>query len=215
MVFLRGRPFRGVGFLWHKSLNSYVECLSSSADGRVVAHKLHVNKHSILLFNLYFPCFNYSVAYKNELTSLCGFIENVLMSNSYDAVLMLGDNNFDIVRGHIGFDILNNILQSADLCACDYLIDNGAVIHTYVNTALQSASRIDHIFISNFLHPCIQCVKVIDSGANNSDHRPVQCVLNFSVAWHDLNVLTAPNCTSIKNNNQYKLRWDKGNLTLL
>src|SRR5215469_12971373 len=44
-------------------------------------------------------------------------------------------------------------------------------------------------------------------------NRPVQCVLNFSVAWHDLNVLTATNYTSIKNNSQYKLRWDKGNLT--
>jgi len=39
---LRGRPFRGVCVLWHKSLGSAVSCVDCSENSRVVIIKIEI-----------------------------------------------------------------------------------------------------------------------------------------------------------------------------
>ena len=69
---LQGRPYGGIGYMWHKSLNNFIEFLSSGCDGRIIAFKLHFNGFIILLFNVYFPCCDNSVAYRNDLNLIIG-----------------------------------------------------------------------------------------------------------------------------------------------
>jgi hypothetical protein len=50
--FVSGRPFGGVGFLWHKSLNRYMEFVKNDAEGRCSVFKLRLQSNTLLLFNL-------------------------------------------------------------------------------------------------------------------------------------------------------------------
>ena len=52
---LQGRPYGGMGYLWHKSLNNCIQFLSCGCDGRIMSFKLNFAGLLILLFNVYFP----------------------------------------------------------------------------------------------------------------------------------------------------------------
>ena len=65
---LKGRPFGGVGFLWHKCFDSNIQVLSNDPAGRWLVIKLNINLRSILLFNVYFPCFESGAKYRSEIT---------------------------------------------------------------------------------------------------------------------------------------------------
>ena len=52
---LRGCPFGGVGFLWHKCFNRNIQVLKSDPCGRCLVIKLNIESKAILLFNLYLP----------------------------------------------------------------------------------------------------------------------------------------------------------------
>lgn len=59
------RPFGGVGFLWHNSLNQSMEFVKSDSDGRCCAFRLkHSADRIMLLVNLYLPCADNSAAYE-------------------------------------------------------------------------------------------------------------------------------------------------------
>ena len=181
---LRGRPFGGVGILWHRSLNSFITPIAKSDDGRCIAVKLSYGGSELLLINVYFPCFNPSVEYREDVSVLCAFIENILMSNAYRDVIIFGDTYFDLSPNLAGFNILNSMLVCWNIVSCDDLptssIDplatnhKGGVIHTYFNQALNSSSRIDHFFVSSHLSDRVSSVSVIDQPAlNMSDHRSI------------------------------------------
>ena len=53
---LKGSPFGGVAFLWHKSLNRYFKFVQSDPNGRCLVFTLKCDHKSILIFNLYLPC---------------------------------------------------------------------------------------------------------------------------------------------------------------
>ena len=142
---LRSRPFSGVAFLWHKSLNGFIQYIGCSSDGRCIVIKLTMHNIELLIFNVYFPCFNHSIEYRDELCSLTGYIDNIINCNSCNEIVILGDTNFDIIVGHPGYDILNSLLCTLNMSPCDDLVNNGVKTDTYVNEALHSSSRIDHV----------------------------------------------------------------------
>ena len=94
---LTGRPFGGVGFLWHKYFDSNFQVLSNDPAGRCLVIKLNVlnvNSRSILLFNVYFQCFESGADYPSEITYYMSFIENILDTVSHTDVIILGNTNF-------------------------------------------------------------------------------------------------------------------------
>src|ERR1700759_2817028 len=117
-------------------LTSSIHCYRK----RCIAIKLKFNNVTFIIFNVYFPSYYDSYLYRDEISSLTGFIENVLLCNTYDKIIILGDTNFDINLNNAGFKIFNSLLTNADLCACDDLVQ-GPVINTYANDALGSTSR--------------------------------------------------------------------------
>ena len=46
---IRGRPFRGVAFLWHNLLNKYIQVLKVDSSGRCIALKMQSNFVQYLL----------------------------------------------------------------------------------------------------------------------------------------------------------------------
>ena len=166
---LAGRPFGGVGFLWHKSFNSMIQYIAHDADGRCIIIKLVYNNCSFMLINVYFPCYSDCPIYRAEIASLSGFIENTLLCNTFDNVIILGDTNFDVDVNNAGYNILKSLLSDMDVSACDDLVQ-GTLYDTYFNEALGSSSRIDHFFVSNSLKHNVHEVGVLDSNCNYSDH---------------------------------------------
>lgn len=78
------------------------------------------NNRIYILFSVYFSCFNESSDYGDEIVSLCGFIENILVNNSFHEIIILGDTNFDLNIHNAGYNIFSSLL--CDMCACDVLV---------------------------------------------------------------------------------------------
>ena len=90
---IRGRPLGGVGFLWHNSIN--VQFIGCDHSNRCSVVKCTLNNKVFILFNVYFPCFENTIVYKDEISSITGYIENVLNCQSFDEIMILDDTNFD------------------------------------------------------------------------------------------------------------------------
>ena len=75
---IRGRPYGGVAFLWHISLNKYIQVLHGDVSGRCLTIKVQSGTKSLVLFNIYFPCSESSSKYRAEISFYLGFMENIL-----------------------------------------------------------------------------------------------------------------------------------------
>ena len=118
------------------------------------------------------PCCEASAEYRAEIAFYVGFIENVLSAITFTDVIIMGDMNFEVSNSNSGYDLLKSLLSSYSIVDCDELIV-GRNRHTYVNEALGHMSCVDHFFVTSERRSSIQESRVIDSGANTSDHRPV------------------------------------------
>ena len=91
--------------------------------------------------------------------------------------------NFEVSNSNSGYDLFKSLLPSYSIVDCDEFIV-GRNRYTYVNKALGHMSCIDHFFVPPELRSSIQESRVIDSGANTSDHSPVELhiqLLKFTV----------------------------------
>ena len=87
---LRGRPFGGVAFLWHKCLASHISYVGSDGDGRYNAIRLTINRRVIILFVVYFPCLSSKERYKTNLSQCFGCINSVISLSSGSDVVIMG-----------------------------------------------------------------------------------------------------------------------------
>ena len=198
-----GRPFGGVGFMWHSSLNAAVQPIACDSDRRCTVIKLTYNNKIFIVFNAYFPCFSHTVEHRDEISSLCGFIEDIISNTVFTDIIILADCNFDLNLNNAGYAIFSSLLTRAGLCACDDLVQ-GPNINTYANEALMSSSRIDHFFVSIALKPHISKVCVVESNCNFSDHRPISMCLAVDSAPLAKRATAKPIKPTL-----FKVRWDK------
>jgi len=212
---LKGRPYGGVAFLWHKSINGFIVPISSSPDGRCIVIQMRFGNMEFLLFNVYFPCYDNSQAYKDEISLLTAFIESTLTSNRYSEAIIMGDMNFDITPGHAGYDIFNSLLCNANMSSCDDLVNGSIFTPTYFNEALKASSRIDHFFVSNELKHCVNSATVIVNDALCfSDHRPISLHLDLAKSSLYVQAINVQRTTIAQEKPKtYRLRWDKGSLS--
>src|SRR5215475_3307357 len=74
---------------------------------------------------------------------------------------------------------------------------------------MASGSLIDHFAVSGQLYGNIMKVKIIESGANLSDHRPLTCEL-FVHGFESAGTKCAGN---MSRSDTYSFRWDKADLS--
>jgi len=181
-----------------------MQLIKHDDEGRCSVFKLRFNNRSILLFNVYLPCADSSIEYRNEVGFYVGFISDMIESVEHTDVIIMGDFNFDINESKSGYVAFAPLLQEFNLSFCDDLLTSGDV-YTYVNVDLGQHSRIDHFIVSSQLRQAVHSVEIIDSSLNFSDHRPIS--LHLSIAS-----LPSNSFCSTSNKLTYKLRWDKGSL---
>jgi len=205
----KGRPFGGVGVLWKKVLSKNVLCCGSSQDGRVVYIKLVFADCKLLLFGCYFPVYENSVAYSDEICAILGYIQSVVTENPESKVGLIGDFNFDMKlhksTGNLGFTAFCDFLYDYKLECTDALETSGKGF-TYRHVTLGHYSWLDHLFLDSSLLQKICDICIRDDSCNISDHMP----LCFA--------LTVPSLSNVTNECRKdvvrEFRWDHGNLGL-
>ena len=91
-----GRPYGGVGFVWHKSLSPFVHAVGKDSLGRCCAVTITANNRQILVINVYFPCFSQNAEYFNELSECLGFIDYTLCNGMFNDAVIIGDTKFSM-----------------------------------------------------------------------------------------------------------------------
>ena len=109
-----------------------------------------------------------------KLHECLGYIESLLLNESYSDVIICGDFNFPCNGHNIGYRSLLNIMTDFNLSHCDDLICNN-IHESYVNVALGHASLIDHFIVNARLRQLIINCEILVLPDNFSDHRPM-CV---------------------------------------
>ncbi len=101
--------------------------ISSDDAGRCQVLSLECNNNkTIKLFNVYFPCFESSAAYFNELDHCLGFIDSIVCVG--DNIIVLGDLNFRCYDVHSGFRSCSNAFSHLDISDCDSLYAQLAMV---------------------------------------------------------------------------------------
>ena len=68
-----GRPHSGVAVLWRKSLS--IKYFGNSLNNRVMAFILITVNSTICIFNVYFPCWTYTIDYSTDVAECISRIE--------------------------------------------------------------------------------------------------------------------------------------------
>ena len=87
---------------------------------------------SILLFNLYLPCYENSAEYRAKIAFYVGFIENILNTVPFSDVIILGDTNFDINDAKADYSLLKPLLLNYNIVHCDDLINGPTNVRTII-----------------------------------------------------------------------------------
>jgi len=202
--YLTGRPYGGVGLTWHKSLGNRVSILGSDSSKRCIAIKVNISDSlAVVIVNVYLPCFSSSAEYTAELGSCLGYIYTLYNHYCGCEFVICGDMNFPCDNNNAGFVQANKTLTSLSIICCDDLIVGDK--STYINDSLGHRSSLDHFFVSRKIKRDLVSLQILHSGANLSDHLPVVAKFKWSV--------TRLECGNGKNNNSFRLRWDKCNLS--
>jgi exonuclease III len=202
---LVGRPFGGVGILWNKRLSSKIQILDYDADnGKFLTIKILADPKHITITTVYFPCVGHAKDYIIGASVIIAHIENVIKNYHQASHIVAGDFNFECAKGNIGFDIFNDLVTAYNLICCDSMVSDDSVHYTYCHETLNQSSWLDHLFVSSDICQYLSRVRIIDSGANTSDHLPISCSLQLS-------------CDNVDSQNANfkrwcKDRWDKADL---
>jgi hypothetical protein len=202
---LYGRPFGGMAFLWKNYLSKFIRRIGYDAVGRSVAIKIDAGSNSILLINVYLPCYQSGPEYSAELGMCIRFINNLLASECYSGVIITGDFNFPCDLGNHEFAALNNVFAGYNIVHCDhqFVSLNRA---TYINEALGHSSTIYHFFISNRLHQFVCNADVLECVNNFSDHNPIYIMFDITFAKELV-------IKSDKKRRMFQMRWDRANIS--
>jgi len=212
--FLCGRPFGGLGLLVKKNLHAKLTIVGTHSDCRCMAVMLTLlGGYKLLIIVVYFPC-KQTNNYENVLLDCIGFLDSCIASNEADAVIIMGDMNFECSQDNLGFSVFKDFADEVNLSCCDCFWGSKNIPYTYLQESTSKSSFIDHMFLNNSLVNNIVKFYVHDSGVNFSDHLPVVCELALPVGkcckLHSGKANTSDSNTTQK---QGLRRWDKGNIS--
>ena len=209
--FLRGRPFGGVAVLVRKAIIRNIRVVGVDTNNRCLAVMITFHgDHKMLLIDVYLPCSEPSNEYRSALLDSLGFIENCIVCNDYDAMMIVGDFNFDCVDSYPGYSVFKSLCDEYKVMCCDSRAKSG-IKYTYFHESLNRYSVIDHMFIDEDAFANVIEYDTIDSGLNLSDHVPISCTLALPLCA-DLRVGSH---SRVNQQNRVKvLRWDRGDLSM-
>lgn len=179
-VYLAGESTQhnGVAVLISKNLDVNVTVIATDVIGRYIALKLEMDGRNLILLNVYFPTSGMERAQLDLLHDLGNVLEDYLGED----LVIVGDFNVCLDAlldryNHVSADVRNLMFQKELLAFLDgfSLCDVGRIrnrnrkMFTWLRGT--KASRLDYIFISEFLSGFVQAYNCYD--APFSDHRVI------------------------------------------
>ena len=184
---LKGRPYGGTGFLFHKSLSKCLRARTDLKHERVTILELNTKNENILLISAYMPYFKTDgdkeqlVEYRNVLA----FIENVMEMNPLYKFILFMDFNCNLYNAsHPYSSLVNSMIDTFDL-APNYSFIQGFdknCNYTRFDTKRNSYTLIDGILISKSLSHTIQSSSILHPPDNVSDHLPVEITIALDIS---------------------------------
>lgn len=199
---LKGRPFGGLAIFINRLLAA--SCKLVHSDDRFIC----VSCGDVLIFNVYFPCFASS---GNDLVldDLLARIADVVGNSSCKFTVIGGDFNFEFTPSHSRWKEFSSFLTACNLVTTDSLVCDPK--YTFCCSNGPAQSFIDHFVVSSNFFPSISSVKILDSGANLSDHLPI--VLSVSGSGESLFAVGGASATALPIADVQALNWQGGNLS--
>ena len=155
-----------------KTLSHRFKIGAKGATGRCLAGTLTLDSgKDVNIVTVYFPCYNDSISYSNELSECLSFLEDTLSTGLPSVIL--GDTNFPCDVNNEGFKHCYNVLSRYSVFHCDEFINSNGNCITYCNYSLKHSSCLDHVFVSNAIRQDIVSAELHDTGLNLSDHIPI------------------------------------------
>ena len=170
-----GRPARGVAIFYRKSLSAYVTPLL--IDDSVIGLVFSKDNEKILLLNVYCPCDKQTADALHEYRCMLEKLRVVVLENSVNSVILVGDFNADPKKGRF-WNELNNFVQSLSL----YVLNDSFPkdTFTYLCPARNSTSWLDHVVCSYRVIEKVSKLRVNYSGAIY-DHFPICFDLSLEI----------------------------------
>ena len=203
---LRGRPFGGIAVFIRNTIIKKLKIISMR-DRYII---LQIN--NMLLLNVYLPCND-----DDLFADVLGDISDIIANKDHSALytVLVGDFNSSPDASNTLGNLLKCFLLDNNLCSIVKSLANVAdELYSFSNNDGTAKSLIDFIFVSKNLVDNILFAKIIDSGINLSDHRPVICKFFYSdLAIPAVNGGVAK-AKFDKEASSPVLRWDKGDLSM-
>ena len=183
---MRGRPYGGTGFLFHKSLSNCIRARVDIQHERVTVMEMISTPHEILLINAYMPYFmtGNNEAQLAEYCNTLAFIQNIMESHPSHKFILLMDMNCDIFNPtHPYTSLICSMMNDFGLVSSFSLIDNfdSTTEYTRFDLKRNSFTLIDGILISDTLTDLVCSSTIIHPPVNTSDHLPVQLTINLQI----------------------------------
>ena len=184
---LKGRPYGGTGFLFHKSLSKCIRARTDLNHDRISVLELNTLNEKILLINAYMPYFKTDgnaeqlVEYQNTLA----FIENVMEKNPLHKFILFMDLNCNLFySSHPYSSLVNSMITNFDLVTNYSFIDGFDENRDYTrfDTKRGSYTLIDGIILSKSLSYIIENSTILHPPDNVSDHLPVEIAVNLEIS---------------------------------
>ena len=183
---LKGRPFGGTGFLFHKSLSKCLRARTDLKHERVSVLELNTKNENILLISAYMPYFKTDgdkeqlIEYRNTL----GFIENVMELNPLYKFILFMDFNCNIfINSHPYSSLIKSTMDTFNLVSSFSFIPgfDHNTEYTRFDTKRNSYTLIDGVLISKSLSHIIQGCEILHPPLNVSDHLPVEVTVSLEI----------------------------------
>ena len=187
---LQGRPYGGLGVLWHKSLAGQVQIakLKQCTSNRLCAMEIKTDNEMYMLLNVYLPNDNMHKSHVNEeFLAVCDEIELVINQYSNHRIIICGDLNVDFSRNNAHDLYVRNLLERYDL-ELTWNKFPGNMSHTYSNELCNIYSCLDHFCVTKCIMRHVNNVYVYDNPLNPPGHRPV--VMDITVNTQRITVDT-------------------------
>ena len=184
---LKGRPYGGTGFLFHKSLSKCIRASVNEKHDRISVMELSTATDNILLISAYMPYYNTDNNAEQllEYRSTLAYIENLMECNPLHKFILFMDLNCNVYKStHPYSSLINAMIGRYDLrSSFDFLPDfDPNLEYTRFDVKRNSYTLIDGILISKSLSHIVESCSILHPPLNVSDHLPVEITVNVEIS---------------------------------
>ena len=183
---LKGRPYGGTGFLFHKSLSKCIRARTDIIHERVSVMELSTITENILLVSAYMPYFNTDNNPEQlvEYQSTVAFLENIMENHPLHKFIFCMDLNCNLYNSsHPYCSFIKDMMDRFALVSGFNFFPgfDPQTQFTRFDLKRNSFTLIDGILVSESLSKMVENCSILQPPLNVSDHLPIEITINVEI----------------------------------